>query len=237
MTSLLPFFTSPWFFVAGAVCALGPVIIHFLNRRRYVVVDWAAMDFLREALRRNRRILELRDVALLILRTLAVLLIGTALARPLALPGVEWAWLTGFFRAVGSDCRRRDLHRHLVETDARWFALGATAAFLALAAGITVTQLGAAPDIPGRPDGSQPIHAVVLLDNSLSMGYQSLSGTLLDAAKERAKDYLAKLPPEAGPRSFLCAARGGRSASRRIRRSTTPATRSIKSNSTKPSNT
>jgi hypothetical protein len=195
MTNLLPFFTSPWFFIAGVICALGPIIIHFLNRRRYVVVDWAAMDFLREALRRNRRILELRDVALLILRTLAVLLVGTALARPLALRGVEWAWLTAFFALLAAVGAAVVCIVIWSRPAARWLALSATAAFLALAGGVTATQLGAAPDVPGRPDGSQPIHAVVLLDNSLSMGYQSLAGTLLDAAKERAKEYLAELPP------------------------------------------
>ena len=45
------------FAIAGAIAALGPIIVHLLNRRRYRVVDWAAMDFLREALQRSRRIL------------------------------------------------------------------------------------------------------------------------------------------------------------------------------------
>src|SRR4249919_2052629 len=75
-------FTSLAFLAAGAACAAGPVIIHLLNRRRYRVVQWAAMDFLREALKKNRKILQLRDLVLLVLRTLAVLLFGAALARP-----------------------------------------------------------------------------------------------------------------------------------------------------------
>src|SRR5438105_8296109 len=75
-------FSSLPFLIAGAVCATGPVIIHLLNRRRYRVVEWAAMDFLRQALKRNRKIVQLRDVLLLTLRTLAVLLLGAALARP-----------------------------------------------------------------------------------------------------------------------------------------------------------
>ena len=60
----------------------GPIVIHLLNRRRFRVISWAAMDFLREAVKRNRRILKLRDILLLILRTAAVLLFGLALARP-----------------------------------------------------------------------------------------------------------------------------------------------------------
>src|SRR6478672_9737776 len=75
-------FTSLPFLIAGAICAAGPVIIHLLNRRRYRVVHWAAMDFLRQALQRNRRILQIRDLLLLLIRTAAVLLFGAALARP-----------------------------------------------------------------------------------------------------------------------------------------------------------
>ena len=43
--------------LAALVAAAGPVLIHLLNRRRFRVVQWAAMDFLRQAVRRSRRIL------------------------------------------------------------------------------------------------------------------------------------------------------------------------------------
>ena len=60
---------SAWHFaLAGVLCATIPFVIHLLNRRRYRVVEWAAMDFLRQALERNRRILHLRDLLLLLLR-------------------------------------------------------------------------------------------------------------------------------------------------------------------------
>src|SRR5688500_14755532 len=75
-------FTAWQFALAGAICAAGPIIIHLLNRRRFRVVQWAAMDFLREAMQRNRRIVQIRDIILLVLRTAAVLLFGLALAQP-----------------------------------------------------------------------------------------------------------------------------------------------------------
>src|SRR5262245_21011137 len=68
--------TSWPFAAAGAICACAPLIIHLLNRRRYRVVKWAAMDFLRQAVQQNRRILQIRDILLLVLRTAAVLLFG-----------------------------------------------------------------------------------------------------------------------------------------------------------------
>ena len=92
------------------------------------------MDFLREAVRRSRRFLRLRDLLLLLLRTACLLALGVAMARP----------------------------------------------YLA--------------DSGGAIDPQQPIHAVVLVDNSLSMGYQDLKGTLLDAAKVKAREWIERLP-------------------------------------------
>jgi hypothetical protein len=127
-------FHSPWFAVAGLVAAAGPILIHLLNRQRYRVVQWAAMDFLRQAIRRNRRILRLRDLLLLALRTLCVLAFGLALAQP--------------------------------------YRQAATAVL----------------------DLNQPVHAVLIVDNSLSMSYQQLEGTLLDEAKQQAEKYIERLP-------------------------------------------
>lgn len=127
--------TTAGFLLAGALCALGPTIIHLLNRRRYKVVQWAAMDFLREAMQRNRRIMQIRDIILLVLRTAAVFFFGLALAQP-------------FFSK-----QQEGLNEH------------------------------------------QPIHAILLVDNSLSMDYgTSAEGTGLSRAKEKAKTLIDKLP-------------------------------------------
>ena len=75
-------FTAASFAVAGLAAAAGPVLIHLWNRRRFRVVNWAAMDFLREALQRKRRILQVRDLVLLALRVAAMILLGLALSRP-----------------------------------------------------------------------------------------------------------------------------------------------------------
>src|SRR3978361_404342 len=66
----------------GAVCAAVPIIIHLLNKRRYRPVVWAAMEFLMNAIQKNARRLQLRDIILMIIRTLAVVLLAIALARP-----------------------------------------------------------------------------------------------------------------------------------------------------------
>jgi len=127
-------FLSPWFALAGVILAAGPVAIHLLNRQRHRVIAWAAMDFLRHAVRRSRRWMRLHDLLLLALRTLCVLLFGLAMARP----------------------------------------------FLTRASGEV------------NPD--QPIHAVLVVDNSLSMSYEQLGGTVLDEAKARAREFIDRLP-------------------------------------------
>ena len=66
-------FLASWFLPALAAVA-GPTLIHLLNRRRYRTQQWAAMQFLREAVKRNRRAIQIRDFILLAIRTLVVLL-------------------------------------------------------------------------------------------------------------------------------------------------------------------
>ena len=132
MPSFLPGFEM--FALAGAVAALGPIAIHLMNRRRFRVVEWAAMEFLLEAVQRNRRILRLRDILLLLLRTAVVLLFGLALARP-------------FFSGSFSD-----------------------------------------------EDSDAALHAVLLVDNSLSTNYQTLGRNVLDLSKTRAEEFIDELP-------------------------------------------
>ena len=132
--NLMPSFLAGGFAIAGLVLASAPLIIHLLNRRRYKVVEWAAMDFLQHAIRRNRRILHLRDLLLLLLRTAIVLLFGLALAQP-------------------------------------FFSIGRS-----------------------EFDGRQPLHAILLFDNSRSMDFVSLEGSLLDRAKAKAAQFIKRLP-------------------------------------------
>ncbi len=75
-------FVTPAFFVAGILLVGIPIAIHFLNRRRFKTVTWAAMDYLLRAMRKNRRRLKFEQWLLLATRCLVIALLGTALARP-----------------------------------------------------------------------------------------------------------------------------------------------------------
>ena len=58
-----------------------PIIIHLLNRRRFKVLDWAAMRFLLESVRKNRRRVRIEELILLFLRCLAIFLLAVAVGR------------------------------------------------------------------------------------------------------------------------------------------------------------
>jgi len=78
---MLAAFLHPALFWSGLGAASVPVIIHLLNRRRFKILDWAAMRFLLESVRKNRRRIRLEELILLLLRCLAVFLLAVAVAR------------------------------------------------------------------------------------------------------------------------------------------------------------
>ncbi len=121
-------------FLFGLFGALGPLVIHLLNRRRQVRIDWAAMDLLLQAIRQQRRRIQIRDIILLLLRTAAIVLFILAMARPI------------------------------------WKSQAAA--------------LG----------GARPVHAVIVVDNSLSMAYAAFDQSLLDLARAKVEQFIRNLP-------------------------------------------
>ncbi len=69
-------------FLTGLVAAAIPVVIHLLNRRRTKKIRFSSLEFLSEVSRRRMRKINLRRILVLILRTLAVLFLVLAFARP-----------------------------------------------------------------------------------------------------------------------------------------------------------
>ena len=65
--------------LAGLVALAIPPIVHLLNRRRFDVVDWAAMQFLQTSERTRKRIF-LEQILLMLVRMglLLVLILGVA---------------------------------------------------------------------------------------------------------------------------------------------------------------
>ncbi len=86
---------SPLFLWAGAGLVSIPILIHILNRRRFKVVSWAAMEFLLRAMKKNRRRLRFEQLILLATRCAVLLFLGLALSRPLGCSESSLADLAG----------------------------------------------------------------------------------------------------------------------------------------------
>jgi hypothetical protein len=73
-------------FLAALPLAAAPILLHLFDRRRNVVIEWGAMQFLMEAATRRTSARKLKQWLLLLLRVLAVALLVLSLAQPM-LPG------------------------------------------------------------------------------------------------------------------------------------------------------
>jgi hypothetical protein len=98
---------SPMLLWAGLGLASIPILIHILNRRRFKVVPWAAMEFLLRAMKKNRRRLRFEQLLLLATRCSLLALAGLALSRPLGCQDTSLADLVG---------QRTGLHVFVINT-------------------------------------------------------------------------------------------------------------------------
>lgn len=191
-------FDTALFALAGLAAAAGPVIIHLFNRRRFRIVPWAAMDFLREALERHRRVLQVRDLILLALRVLAVLGVGLALARPYFLGG-GFGTVSGliFLLLCGIAAVSAAAAAVLPDRQQQRLSLvacgGSVAILLAMFGWIASRTTDSNTE---KSTARSPVHAVVVIDNSRSMGVAETAGTRLDRAKRRVETFIDSLPPD-----------------------------------------
>ena len=68
--------------IYGLGAAAVPIIIHLLNKRKHREMPWAAMRFLLAAIRKNSRRIRIEQWLLLAVRTLIIILVVTAMAKP-----------------------------------------------------------------------------------------------------------------------------------------------------------
>lgn len=67
----------------GATAFSVPLIIHLLNRSKYLTIDWGAMQFLDSSVKVNSRRVQWKQLLLLLIRCLIPVLLALAMARPL----------------------------------------------------------------------------------------------------------------------------------------------------------
>ncbi len=92
---ILAALVNPALFWGGAAAMSAPIIIHLLARRRFQRIRWAAMQFLMDADKQNRKRVRMEELILLALRCLAIFLIGLLVSRPFVQPSGVAALLGG----------------------------------------------------------------------------------------------------------------------------------------------
>src|ERR1700680_2595680 len=78
--------------VAGGAVSI-PVIIHLLNRKRFRIVEWAAMRFLLSAQKKNARRMRLEQLILLAVRCLIILILVLAMSSVTPWAEAMWRWI------------------------------------------------------------------------------------------------------------------------------------------------
>lgn len=158
----------------GGLALVGvPLLIHLLNRRRFVVVPFAAMRFLQDAFAQRRRRLRMENLLLLLLRCLLVVLAALAMALPFVPEDSPLAGLAGGRRELVAIVDRsgsmgRLAGPGLTLDDRTLGALRRRIGQLSDERGdaVTLIFLGAGPELPAAI-GSTPSMALAALDRQL----------------------------------------------------------------------
>lgn len=127
-------FLNPIILLAAGAAVVLPLLIHIFNRQKVKTIRFSSLLFLRSLEKTRMRRVKIMEYLLLIIRTLIILLLVAAFARP-AIKG-------GFATSVGAHAKTS---------------------------------------------------AVILLDNSYSMGYDTKDGQVFDLAKNRCQEILGQL--------------------------------------------
>jgi hypothetical protein len=189
-------FSSAGYALAGLCACIGPVLIHLWNRRRFRQVAWGAMAYLQQALQKQRRFLQLRDMLLLAVRMACVLLVGLALSRPFVKGSAAWAGLSMALLLLGLAALVGGVSVAVTRPERKPRAVGSIVAGLAAIWLIGWFLAGGRSSLVSADDssGTGPVHAVILLDNSRSMAAVSQGQRRFDLAQGRARQYLQSLP-------------------------------------------
>src|ERR1041385_8533178 len=101
--------------VGGAAIAI-PVIIHLINRKRFKIVEWAAMKFLLAAQKQTRKRMRIEQLLLLLTRMAILAAIVMAMASVTDWAESVWAFLN--LRSIGAVPQKTARTHHIFVIDA-----------------------------------------------------------------------------------------------------------------------
>jgi len=167
----------------GMAAAGIPVLIHLLGGTTPILHRFPAMRFILRSQKSSSRALKLKHLLVLLLRVLAVIGIALALARPMAAgTGLSAGWILGGALIAGLSG---------LAFYQREFLTGLIG--LLVLAGLWTSY----PIETSLAQTTLRGDYVLLIDQSMSMGYLEPEGTRFDAACKQAQQFLDRLAPDA----------------------------------------
>ncbi|HYG75865.1 MAG TPA: VWA domain-containing protein [Planctomycetota bacterium] len=167
----------------GMAAAGIPVIIHLLGRTRPVPHRFPAMRFILRSQKSSSRALKLKHFLVLLLRILAVVGIAFALARPMTGSSeLSAGWIAGGI-LIAALSGIALYHREFITA-----LMG-----LLVLAGLWHSYPAETPLAQQALRGDY----VLVMDQSMSMGYLEPDGTRFDLARRQAQQFLDRLAPDA----------------------------------------
>lgn len=191
--------------LSGLVAVFIPVLIHLLNRKSARIMDWGAIQFLRDSLVSRRRPILLEEILLLMARCLLMACLVLAVARPFVPAGsrIPWAIVLPLLllsvALLGAGIAVWPYRRW------RWYLLGAAlAGFLLCGAAVLVERWMDT----GRLRSRFRQDLAIIIDGSTSMQVRTEGGdTLFEKAVEEAAG-IVEMAPEGSTLSVIVG--GGR---------------------------
>lgn len=184
--------------LAGLGAMAIPLALHLLGRREPQLIDFPALRFVRETQLEDSRSWRLRHMLLLFLRLLLLAILVVALARPRVHSAMIGSVL-GIVALMVFACVA-SLATAVARTSHRPVSVWGTLLVVAIGLWLMVALWGfyawtSGPALPNS-DPKAPVAAVIIMDTSPSMAYQSNNQTRLEAAREMASWLLDRLPAD-----------------------------------------
>jgi len=183
--------------LGGLLLAI-PILLHLVMRQQPKQLIFPALRFVKQRQDANRRQLQLRHWALLLLRCLAIALLAAALARPSVPSPALGDWiLTGLAGAALFLVGLLGVLA-LLQRRGPWAigGLGLAACILAVVLAVMLNRTLARDASKSIGNEQAPVAAVLAFDTSPRMQYVWQNQTRLDKAREIAQWLIRQLPPD-----------------------------------------
>ena len=183
----------------GGLLLTVPIILHFMFQPKPVSVDFPALRFLQKSQQSTRSRMQLKHIALLLIRCLLIALLALALAGPSVASSVLGNWLTLGGVGVSGVIIGLVALAAFFRPQKNWLLIGILGAVLlghAIFGVIALTKILNSEDANLIGDDQAPVAALIVMDTSPRMQLEYENETRLQNAQEIGKWLVTQFPSD-----------------------------------------